>query len=79
VTNAGFVADGDWKHMLVAIVTFLIAAFINTNGKGFVKIIPFLIAIVGGYVLSFFLGLVDFTPVLKAAWFELPGFILPFK
>lgn len=79
VTNAGFVADGDWKQMLVAIVTFLIAAFINTNGKGFVKIIPFLIAIVGGYVLSIFLGLVDFTPVLDAAWFELPGFILPFK
>ena len=65
--------------MLVAILTFLIAAFINTNGKGFLKIIPFLIAIVGGYVVSVFLGLVDFTPVSKAAWFELPGFILPFK
>lgn len=79
VTSAGFVADGNWKHMFVAIVTFLIAAFINTKGKGFVKIIPFLFAIIGGYVLSIFLGLVDFSPVLKAAWFELPGFILPFK
>lgn len=79
VTNAGFVVDGDWRKMLVAIVTFLIAAFINTNGKGFVKIIPFLFAIIGGYVLSIFLGLVDFKPVLDAAWLELPGFILPFK
>jgi len=79
VTNAGFVTDGDWKQMLVAMITFLIAAFVNTNGKGFVKIIPFLIAIVGGYLVSIALGMVDFTPVLEAAWFELPGFILPFK
>ncbi|MGC4439922.1 solute carrier family 23 protein, partial [Streptococcus suis] len=49
VTNAGFVSGGNWKNMLVATVTFLIAAFINTKGKGFVKIIPFLFAIIGGY------------------------------
>ncbi|WP_049618406.1 uracil-xanthine permease family protein [Streptococcus sp. X13SY08] len=79
VTNAGFVAYGDWRNMLVAIVTFLIAAFINTNGKGFIKIIPFLFAIIGGYILSMVLGLVDFKPVMDAAWIELPGFILPFK
>ncbi|MCC9721219.1 uracil permease, partial [Streptococcus agalactiae] len=48
VTNAGFVAKGDWRKMLVAVVTFLIAAFINTKGKGFIKIIPFLFAIIGG-------------------------------
>lgn len=79
VTNAGFVADGNWKNVLVAIVTFLIAAFINTNGKGFIKIIPFLIAIICGYVLSLCLGMVDLTPIKEAAWFELPAFILPFK
>lgn len=79
VTNAGFVADGDWKHALVAVVTFLIAAFINTKGKGFFRIIPFLFAIIGGYIFSLLLGLVDFTPVLKADWFEIPGFYLPFN
>lgn len=79
VTSAGFVADGNWKNVLVAIVTFLIAAFVNTRGKGFIKIIPFLIAIVGGYIVALFLGLVDFKPVLEAAWFELPKFYLPFK
>lgn len=79
VTNAGFVADGNWKHVLVAVVTFLIAAFINTNGKGFIKIIPFLIAIVCGYLLSLCLGLVDLSPIKDAAWFELPRLYLPFK
>lgn len=79
VTNAGFVADSDWRHVLVAVVTFLIAAIINTSGRGFIKIIPFLVAIIGGYVLSVFLGLVDFTPIKEAAWFEIPQFYLPFK
>ena len=79
VTSAGFVADGDWKNVVVAIVTFLIAAFVNTKGRGFAKIVPFLIAIIGGYIVALLLGLVDFTPVLEAAWFELPGFYLPFE
>ena len=79
VTSAGFVADGDWKNVVVAIVTFLIAAFVNTKGKGFAKIVPFLIAIIGGYIVALLLGLVDFTPVHEAAWFELPGFYLPFE
>ncbi len=79
VTSAGFVADGDWRNVLAAISTFLIAAFVNTKGKGFAKIIPFLIAIVGGYLVALALGLVDFQPVLDAAWFELPGFYLPFE
>ena len=79
VTNAGLVADGNWKNALVAVVTFLIAAFINTKGKGFLRIIPFLFAIIGGYLFALTLGLVDFTPVLKANWFEIPGFYFPFS
>ncbi|MFS9255744.1 solute carrier family 23 protein [Streptococcus infantis] len=79
VTNAGLVANGNWKNALVAVVTFLIAAFINTKGKGFLRIIPFLFAIIGGYLFALALGLVDFTPVLQANWFEIPGFYLPFN
>lgn len=79
VTNAGFVADGDIRHIIVAIATFLITSFINTKGKGFFKIIPFLIGIIGGYIIALFMGLVDFQPVLDAKWFELPGFYLPFE
>lgn len=78
VTNAGFVAGGDLRHILVAISTFLITAFVNTKGKGLFKIIPFLIGIIGGYVIALVLGLVDFTPVLEAKWVEMPGLILPF-
>lgn len=78
ISNAGFVADGDVRSMVVAVATFLIAAMISTKAKGFFKIIPFLIAILCGYILSIFFGLVDFTPVLHAKWFMFPEFVLPF-
>lgn len=78
VKNAGFVEGGDPKAMIVALVTFMVAALISTKAKGFFKIIPFLIAILVGYVLSVCLGLVDFTPVMEAKWFAWPEFILPF-
>lgn len=79
VTNAGFVAGGDNRNILVALTTFLITAFVNIKGKGFFKIIPFLIGLTGGYMIAALLGLVDFTPVLEANWLEVPGFYLPFE
>lgn len=79
VSNAGFVEGGDGKGMLVAVVTFLIAAFVSTKAKGFFKIIPFLCAIVGGYLVSLCFGLVDFQPVLDADWFSIPEFMFPFQ
>ena len=79
VKNAGFVVDGDWKPMFVAVVTFLITAFINTKAKGFLKIIPFLFGIIGGYIVAVLFGLVDFTPVLEADWIAIPQLYLPFS
>ena len=79
VTNAGFVAEGDWRQLVVSISTLLFAVFVQVYGKGFWRVIPFLVAIVGGYLVALVLGLVDFTPVLEAAWFQLPDLSLPFK
>ncbi|OJF90128.1 uracil-xanthine permease family protein [Alkalibacterium sp. 20] len=79
VQSAGFVMDSDWRTILVAVSTFLITAFINTSAKGFMKIIPFLMGIVGGYILSILLGIVDFSVVAEARWFALPELYLPFE
>lgn len=79
VTNAGFVSGGDLRNVFVATVTFLITAFVNTKGKGFFKIIPFLCGIVGGYIIAAVIGIVDITPVIEAKWFEIPQFYLPFE
>ena len=48
------------------------------RAKGFIKIIPFLIGIITGYILAIILGLVDFTPVLEASFFSIPNFVIPF-
>ena len=79
VTNAGFIKDGTVQQITVAIVTFLITAFINTKAKGFLKIIPFLFGIIGGYIVAVVFGLVDFTPVLEADWIAIPQLYLPFS
>ena len=79
VKNAGFVENGDLKQIAVALITFLLTAFVNTKAKGFLKIIPFLIGIIGGYLAAVAFGLVDFTLVTKANWLALPQFYLPFK
>ena len=79
IANAGFVAGGDPKNMIVASVTFLVAAFISAKGKGFMKIIPFLIAIIVGFGISVAFGMVDFTAISTAPWFSLPAFSFPVK
>ena len=66
------------RGVIVAIITFLVTAIVMVRGKGFIKIIPFLVGIVVGYVSAVLLGLVDFQPVLDAAFFSLPNFIIPF-
>lgn len=68
----------EWKGIVVALITFLTTAIIMVRGKGFLKIVPFLVGIVTGYIASICLGLVDFTPVAEAAFFSMPNFIIPF-
>ncbi len=77
ITNAGFVAGGDPRNMIVASVTFLVAAFISAKGKGFMKIIPFLIAIIVGFGISMAFGMVDLTTIASAPWFSIPQFSFP--
>ncbi len=67
------------KGVIVAVVSFLTTALISTRAKGILKVIPFLVGIIIGYVLSIFLGLVDFSNLSKEAFFSVPHFVLPFK
>ncbi|MFA7157322.1 MAG: solute carrier family 23 protein [Bacilli bacterium] len=79
VTSAGLVANGGVKPIIVALVAFVISIVISTKAKGFLKIVPFLVAIIGGYIVASLMGLVDFTPVKEASWIAVPEFIFPFK
>ena len=67
-----------WKGVLVALVSFLVTAIVAVRGKGFLKIIPFLVGILSGYIAAVCVGLVDFTPVIEASFFSMPQFMIPF-
>ena len=69
----------EWKNIVVALVTFLTTVIVMVRGKGFLKIIPFLVGIVTGYIVSIILGMVDFSPVVNATFFSLPEFVIPIK
>lgn len=79
VQNAGLVSDAQWQNIVIAVSTFLITAFVNTKATGFLRIIPFLVGIAGGYVIAMLLGVVDITPIIEADWFSIPELYLPFK
>lgn len=64
-------------HWPVAIITFLIAVGVNCFAKGLTKVLTIVIALVGGYLIAIPFGLVNFQPVLDAAWFGIPNFTLP--
>ncbi len=68
----------EWKGLVVALVSFLVTALVMTRAKGFLKVIPFLVGIVSGYIVAICFGLVDFTGFKEAAFFSLPAFKLPF-
>lgn len=68
----------EWKVVLVAFVAFIVTAIVMTMAKGFLKVIPFLIGIISGYIMACILGMVDFKAILDASFFSIPEFAVPF-
>ena len=74
-SNAGLLCDKpDMKNVIVFLVTLGVAIFGNILFRGFLSVIPILIAVIEGYVAAFCLGILDFSQVAAASWFALPNF-----
>lgn len=63
---------GSWQNWLVAIITLIIVTALNHYGKGIWKLASILIGIICGYIISLFFGMVSFSAVLEASWFQFP-------
>lgn len=63
--------------MIISTFTLAVTILATVLGRGFISIIPILIGVVSGYILSYFLGAVDLSNVEKAAWFSFPTFYKP--
>lgn len=74
-SNAGLLCDKpDMKNVIVFLVTLGVAIFGNILFRGFLSVIPILIAVIAGYVATFCLGILDFSQVAAASWFAMPNF-----
>lgn len=62
------------KSFIVALFTFIVTIIVACKSKGFLKVIPFLIGMLSGYVLAMILGLVDYAPIVNAKLFQIPNF-----
>lgn len=67
----------DTKAILISIVTLAIVILGNLLFRGFFAIIPVLVAVVAGYALSMFLGVVDYTAITSKDLFVIPSFTAP--
>lgn len=66
----------DGKGLIVFLVTLGVAIFGQVLFRGFLSVIPILIAIIAGYIAAACCGLLDFSEVAAASWFALPNFHL---
>ena len=63
----------DLTYFGVAIFTLVMTLIFQMCFKGFTSLVSIMLGIICGYVLSCFLGIVDFSGVEKAAWFSMPA------
>lgn len=69
----------NWKYIIVALIAMGTVIGISVYAKGFPKVIPFLIAIVVGFIFAAIFQIVDFKPVVEvlkhpSQWFRIPNF-----
>ncbi|HHZ14363.1 MAG TPA: purine/pyrimidine permease [Clostridiales bacterium] len=63
-----------WIIVLAVVVTMVVVSIFV---KGFFRLVPILLGILVGYIVSILFGFVDFTPIRDASIFALPPFTLP--
>ena len=72
--NAIDMAKNNWIIALAALVTAIVIVIFS---KGMLKLIPIFSGIIIGYIVAIFFGVVDFSKILDAAWFQVPNFTRP--
>ena len=70
VGSEGF---GSPKNWLVAIITLVVVTVLSNFCKGVFKLGAILFGMIAGYIVAFALGMVDFSAVGSAGWFNLPA------
>lgn len=64
------------SSIAVFCVTLAVAVFGSVLFKGFLGVIPLLMALICGYITAICFGMVDFSPILEASLFTMPSFTI---
>jgi len=77
-TGDGAAVLFDYKYaIIISTLSLFTTLFVSIFAKGIFKLLPIVCAIFVGSVASLALGIVDFAPLMKAAWFAVPPFTAP--
>jgi len=76
--NEPATGEYDLLTFSIGLVTLAATIIFSIFFKGFISMVSILAGIIVGYVYALMVGMIDFTPVLEAKWFEWPPFIVPF-
>jgi len=67
---------GAWQGIVVGLITFLTTVIVALKAKGFLKVIPFIVAVGVGYAFSAMFGLVDWSLFNNVNFFQIPNFTI---
>lgn len=62
---------GQWENLFLGLLTFISVIILNRFGKGFIRSISVLIAMIIGTLAAYVMGLVDLSHVAEASWFRI--------
>lgn len=77
INLAGSAVSNVMTNWILGVIPIIVILICNTWGKGMIKIIPVLIALIVSYIIAIVMGAVNFDAVGTAAWVGLPAFHLP--
>jgi uracil permease len=63
--------------LVVSLSTLAVTILASVLLRGFLAVIPVLLGVIAGYLLAMVLGVVDFTAVHAAPWFQVPTLYAP--
>jgi uracil permease len=74
--GSAILVDAD-KAMIISMLSLIATVLTAVLGRGMLKLVPILVGVTTGYLLSLMLGLVDISPIGAAPAFAVPNFVMP--
>lgn len=63
--------------MIISMVSLGTTILVAVTGKGLFRLVPIMVGVAVGYLLSAFLGVTDISPIAVAPWIAVPAFVAP--